>query len=513
MKSSIKTQMVLVFASLVILISGMNLVINNLWLERYYIREKKSTMIEIFDKLNAIGDSADYQSDDFEQMIQEIQETDSVVLIILKATEDGAASIVYETSDDVLMRGRIEGYLRGFSITDDTSDVLKQTDRFRIQKFHDSVNHMDYLESYGVFENGCFFLMRLPIQSIRENVKISNQFSTYITLAGILLMVILVWRFSERITKPIRELTVISQKMADLDFGVRYQSGGKDEIGVLGKNFNQMSEKLEQTISELKTANNALQKDLKKKEEIDEMRKEFLSNVSHELKTPIALIQGYAEGLQEGIGDDPESREFYCDVIVDEAGKMNRLVQKLLTLNQLEFGTDVVNIERFNLTELISGVAQSSALLAEQKNAALVLRTIDADGNVREKNAKDAKAALTDLFVWGDEFKMEEVVTNYISNALNHVDGELCITVTEQVLDRKVRVLVHNTGELIPEEDLDKLWIKFYKVDKARTRAYGGSGVGLSIVKAIMDSHNQQYGVYNDGDGVTFWFELEVADA
>ena len=110
---------------------------------------------------------------------------------------------------------------------------------------------------------------------------------------------------------------------------------------------------LEKTISELKTANNELQRDVEKKEAIDEMRKEFLANVSHELKTPIALIQGYAEGLQEEINDDPESRQFYCDVIVDEAAKMNNMVKKLLTLNQLEFGNDVVAMERFDLTALV----------------------------------------------------------------------------------------------------------------------------------------------------------------
>ena len=224
------------------------------------------------------------------------------------------------------------------------------------------------------------------------------------------------------------------------------------------------------------------------------MRQEFLANVSHELKTPIALIQGYAEGLQDCINDDAESREFYCEVIIDEAAKMNNMVKKLLSLNQLEFGNDVVNIQRFDLTELINGVIQSATLLAEQKGAQI---------SFEQKQP---------LYVWGDEFKLEEVVTNYISNAINHVDGEKQIEVTVLHQNDKVRVSVFNTGELIPEDSLDKIWIKFYKVDKARTREYGGSGIGLSIVKAIMDSHHQKYGVYNRKEGVVFWFELDAAD-
>ena len=170
-----------------------------------------------------------------------------------------------------------------------------------------------------------------------------------------------------------------------------YTSGGEDEIGELGHNFNQMSDKLERAISELKSANARLQKDIEEKTQIDEMRQEFLSDVSHELKTPIALIQGYAEGLKENISDDAESRDFYCDVIIDESAKMNALVKKLLNLNQLEFGNDQLSMERFDLAELIRGVIQSSHILIEQKEAKILFQQQEP------------------VYVWGDEFKIEEV--------------------------------------------------------------------------------------------------------
>ena len=223
---------------------------------------------------------------------------------------------------------------------------------------------------------------------------------------------------------------------------------------------------------------------------VEESRQEFVSNVSHELKTPLALIQGYAEGLQECINDDAESREFYCEVIIDEADKMNRMVKKLLTLNQLEFGNDQVIMERFDMTELIRGVANSTRILMEQKGIRLEL-----------ENSEEA-------WVWGDEFKVEEVITNYMSNAINHADGEKLIRVFYTRSEDKLRVSVFNTGQPIPEEDIEKIWVKFYKVDKARTREYGGSGIGLSIVKAIMDSFHQRCGVINHEDGVEFWMEL-----
>jgi signal transduction histidine kinase len=312
-----------------------------------------------------------------------------------------------------------------------------------------------------------------------------------------ILSVFIIWIVSARITKPITELTKISEKMADLDFDTKYNSKSRDEIDLLGENINELSSALEKTISELKTANNELKRDIEKKEQTDEMRKEFLSNVSHELKTPLALIQGYAEGLKEGINDDDkESRDFYCEVIIDEAGKMNNMVKKLLDLNQLEFGYDVVTMERFDIVALISNFLTSAEILINQNGV-----------NVKHD-------IIPPVYVWADEFKTEEVVRNFFSNAINHVNGDKIIEIKYRLIEQensnKVRVSVFNTGEPIPDESLPHIWEKFYKVDKARTREYGGSGVGLSIVKAIMESMNQEYGVINYTNGVEFWFELET---
>ena len=283
--------------------------------------------------------------------------------------------------------------------------------------------------------------------------------------------------------------------MTELDFEVKYQPAKHrtNEIDVLGRDMNLMSETLEKTISELKSANNQLQSDIEKKNEIDEMRKEFLSNVSHELKTPLALIQGYAEGLKECVHDDAESRDFYCEVIMDEADKMNQMVKKLLTLNQLEFGNETVTMEHFDLTELITGVINSQMLLAEQSGIRI---DFEADGP---------------MLVWADEFKVEEVVTNYLSNAIHYASYEKRILIRYIKKADCVRVCVFNTGEPIPESELENVWIKFYKVDKARTREYGGSGIGLSIVKAIMESFHRECGVENHEDGVEFWFELDTS--
>lgn len=359
-----------------------------------------------------------------------------------------------------------------------------------IYKVFESRINSHNIELVGELETGQNIFIRSNFESIKESAEISNNFLAYVGGGAIILGIVVMLIVSKRFSKPILELASIADRMSKLDFDVKYDVSTSDEIGQLGESINILSDKLKETIGELKTANNELTKDIENKIQIDEMRKEFLSNVSHELKTPIALIQGYAEGLLENVSDDVESRNYYCEVIMDEAAKMNSMVKKLLELNHIEFGDNKVDIQRFDISSLIKGIITSSAILIEQKGAKI------------EFDEKEA-------YVWADEYMIEEVVSNYLSNALNHVDGEMRIRIYYEEHDGRLRVCVANDGKNIPEEELDKLWIKFYKVDKARTREYGGSGVGLSIVKAIMDSHSKPCGVVNTADGVMFWFELE----
>ena len=372
--------------------------------------------------------------------------------------------------------------------------IISSNDNYTLQKVYDERLGDCYLEIWGTLDNGYSIILRTPIQGIKDNVNISTTLIKYVGGAILAVGIIAAFVVSTYITRPIKQLSNIAEKMSEMDFNARYEGSDKGEIGLLGKSMNNMSEKLEQNIAELKKANLELKKDIDKKEKLEIMRTDFLSNVSHELKTPIALIQGYAEGLKEGITDDPESMEFYCDVIMDEANKMNTMVKRLLTLNQIEFGNDEPEMERFDINELIASVADANAIRAGQKNMSIVF------DNRNEHN-----------FVWADEYKTEEVLTNYISNALNHCDGKRAIEVRTEKSENggTITVTVYNSGKNIADEDLERIWEKFYKTDKARTREYGGNGIGLSIVKAIMDSMGQEYGVRNVSDGVEFWFNLD----
>ena len=462
-------------------------VLNTTLLPRYYMHNKKHVLMENYETISNASEQDKLESDEFTVTFDNLCSNGNIMTLILQP--DG--KVLRSSVNDL---DALRGELWNVLLHTDDMEVLYSNDQYQLLRKNDTRLDSEYLVLVGVLENGDMILMRTAVESIRESAAISNRFLLFVGAAAIVSSLLVAFFTTRHITKPLQQLTDISKRMVDLDFNAKYESNRSNsyEVEELGNHINRLSENLERTISELKTANVELQDDIEKKIQIDEMRKEFLSNVSHELKTPLALIQGYAEGLQECINDDAESREFYCDVIIDEADKMNRMVKKLLTLNQLEFGNDQVVMERFDMTELVRGVANSTKILMEQKGIRLEL-----------DNPEEA-------WVWGDEFKAEEVITNYMSNAINHADGEKVIRVFYTRFEDKLRVSVFNTGQPIPEDDIDKIWVKFYKVDKARTREYGGSGIGLSIVKAIMDSFHQQCGVINHEDGVEFWMELST---
>ena len=348
-------------------------------------------------------------------------------------------------------------------------EIILENDKYTVQEVYDSRLLDDYIELWGTLDNGDFILIRTPIQSVKDNVHISNTLITYVGIGTLLIGVVAAFVLSSYISRPIKQLSDIAERMSNLDFEAHYEGDDKGEIGLLGDSMNNMSHKLEENISQLKAANLELQRDIDKKEKLEQMRTDFLSNVSHELKTPIALIQGYAEGLKD----------------------------------QIEFGEDELVMERFDINELVKSVAAANELRASQKE--LTIQTFMSE---------------EPLYVWADEYKVEEVITNYISNAINHCCNENIIKVNVEQIDKdNVRVTVYNSGKNIPEEDIEHIWEKFYKVDKARTREYGGNGIGLSIVKAIVESMGKQCGVRNGSDGecgvmnvdggVEFWFDLD----
>ncbi len=507
-RCSIRWRYTCIFISLMLALLLAIMGINTFFLERYYSMEKVSVMEQAYNSLDNMIKAAnragisldqlfpeDYDASDSSsgtaatEYIRSLAETSNISVVIMDTETDRsfAASL-----DEDFIKHRLSEYIFG-SRTAGDGRVVRSFQNYRIEENMRYGSSGGYLESWGYFsDNRTCFIMSMPLSSLHESVRFFNRFLLSIGSLVLVLGAAVMYFATKKITEPINSLANLSERMTKLDFSARYTGSNEDELGTLGRSMNSLSERLETAIAELKTANNELQSDIENKRLIDQKRQEFVANVSHELKTPIALIQGYAEGLQDGLCEDPESRDYYCGVIVDEAKKMNRMVRQLLNLSAIEQGKDAPDFTRFNLSKVVKGVVAAADILVKQKEASVEL-------DVPES-----------INVWADEFKIEEVITNYLNNALNHLQAPNQISIyTEAEGENTVSIHVMNTGKQIPEEDLNKLWEKFYKVDKAHTRAYGGSGLGLSIVRAIADAHHQRCGVKNTRTGVDFWFTLE----
>lgn len=504
-------------AILIIIIGGviyLTWFLNLVFAESYYEASEKANIVTTFHKVKMILEEDQSQSE-LEEELSQICNTTNIKMMIVKSND-------YFYSQDVVFSNLVID-------TSSYHEIAEALDQLRSQlmfgqsekEYGDPIWGNRYSESWDTLvnkgylvcpvrnrdsgENGIYLFgftdddymmaMRISLDSIQTSVKIGNSFLGYTGLIGMLIGGIAIYVVSIQFTNPIKEMAVVADRMTQLDFDAKVHVETHDEMEELGNSMNKLSETLESTIADLKSANLELQKDIAKKEQIDEMRKEFLSHVSHELKTPIALIQGYAEGLSENINDDEESREFYCEVIADEAQKMNLMVQKLLTLNQIEFGNTQLDMQRFDICQLIENKVQASQILIMKNDNRVCFE---------EKGP---------VYVWADEFMIEEVFSNYFSNALHHVTPSGMIRIWFEYRNQDLRVHVFNEGKQIPQEDLEKLWIKFYKVDKARTREYGGSGIGLSIVAATMKAHGKQFGVNNVENGVDFYFDLDCKTA
>ncbi len=533
MKSSLRFKINLILAISIIVILTIGILANTMLSGDYYISGKKRSMVETYNDIdeayinrtkimegfaaNSASDSwamgqttadlehiAERFDTELKSSFDRISENRNMRILILEDSGmktidpvtgqlQSTYNIAFYSAPSINQSQTQEEIVREFGMRSNASgENIESTDSYNIFTVEGSSDEMSYLYLQGRLSNGNLLYVRSSLQSIEESVQIANRFYILITLAVSALMMVVMYFISKSFTAPILELSDLAENMAEQKFDIMYTGNRTDEIGKMGQSMNYLSKSLERSMSELKSANVKLQADLDKKVKAEERRKVFISNVSHELKTPIALIQGYAEGLSENITEDQESREFYCSVIIDEANKMNEMVKKLLDLNRLEAGDSQVTMEHFNVTELVKNILNNSSILFMQKGAKLLF---------------DQKEP---VYAWGDTELVTEVFTNYMSNALNHVEGEMRIEVYIDDNGDTVRTSVFNTGEQIPEEELDNIWEKFYKVDKARTREYGGNGVGLSIVKAAMENMGQECGVFNRDDGVEFWFELEA---
>ncbi len=488
---SVRVKLFITISTIILLIIVFLVIVNNLVLGQFYIYSKRQALKSVYETVNNYYQNP--QNTNLETQLEQISIQNNFDILI---KNDQNVSIYTSNKDFYSTLGQMNEMTIKFKVG--MGEILEESEQYVIKKIKDTKNGVTYVLLSAMLDNGYQLYIRIPLNAIQESVKISNNFLYLIAGITILISAVIVSYVSRRFTDPILELNDIAKKMSNLDFSQKYRiTDAGDEINNLGKSINAMSEKLEKTIKQLRKTNLELERDIEEKSKIDEMRKSFISDVSHELKTPIALIQGYSEGLLENVNSDEESRKFYAEVIQDETNKMDKLVKQLLELMKLEYGKREFNDAKFNIVELEKEVVRKSKVMLEEKEIKVEFETPE------------------EVNVIADDFYIEQVISNYLTNAIKNikeVNNKKIIKIENSVNveQGKVRIKVFNTGDNIPEEHMQKIWNRFYKIDESRNRTDGGTGIGLSFVKAVMNNYQNSYGVINKDDGVEFYFELEL---
>lgn len=492
---SISKKLFLITFSLIFIVLIASMIFQNLFFEDFYLDKKVKEMTKEATKFSELY-SYQISNEDLllKALLQFEQDTNSKIAIF---SLDGQLKILrdYNKATDDFQ-----------TLTAYCSELINNQEL--IYKVLDSgipqatvfENKMSNTTKIGILspislnsKNDAIIVVVSPMQPIREASSVINEFYRYLFIGFSFIALLLSSIYANLISKPLVKINKAAKKMSSMDFTVKCEVESTDEIGNLAETLNFLSSTLEGTLDDLKQKNRLLEEDIEKERKIEEMRKDFIASVSHDLKTPIGIIEGYAEGLKDGIatGDDIN---LYLNTIIDEAYKMNKLVTNMLELSKLESGSIDLEIERFNILRLIRKLLKSFSLEFSNKNININLRT-----------------DLEYSYVIGDTFQLENVLTNLLSNSIKYTpEGENVII---KVIEKEylVEISIENKGASIQEEEIDNLFTKFYKIEKARTTSSNSNGLGLSIVKRILTLHESEYSLTNTEDGVLFKFTLKKA--
>ncbi len=474
--TSIRTRMFLQVGAVVFAAVILILLLNNSLLPIIYEQNEKSEMLEVRNEIEELN----FEFDDFSAQLNTLEKKHSFSID------------VYSEIGDPLYFGTDDIFSSSGKITVSKHREYSDGSFFEIQTIQNE--NSQYIVYGAKLGNGTEIEIYGRKDAIDETADIAIAITAVTSVVAMLAALGVIYFYSSRFTKPLIKMSEVTEKMADMDFSQKCRVDGNDEITVLSKSINHLSDSLNETLEDLNTKNARLEKDIEKEKTLEKIRKDFISNVSHELKTPISIIRGYSEGAGLMIeSGECEQAKKYCDVIVGETEKMNSLVLQLLELSMYESGNVDLKSERFDISSLIDAYAQSNSI------------------KFGEKGIKFENTVESNTFVIGDEIKTEMIINNYISNAVSHCENEKQITVSGIDMGDVVRVCVFNTGKPICDEDIDKIWISFYRADKSRSRSEGRFGLGLSIVSAVQKLYGLGYGVYNTCGGVVFWFDVKKA--
>ncbi|MDA1679016.1 MULTISPECIES: sensor histidine kinase [unclassified Bacillus cereus group] len=318
------------------------------------------------------------------------------------------------------------------------------------------------------------------LQPVDEAVQMVQDYYIYIIAFVVVLIFLTSFYYSKQIAKPLLKINDTTKKIAHLDFTEQIPITSKDEIGDLSKNINVLSNKLHSHIGQL-------EQDIEKERKLENTRKEFISGVSHELKTPLSIMKSCISILKDGVAE--HKKEYYFQAMEREVDKMDTLILDMLELAKFESGTYKMKKDAFYIDTVIEDICEHLSVEIEKKELHV------------HKN-------ICSFEVVANQSRIEQIIVNFITNAIRYTPNKEDIMISTIDEKDRIKVCIENKGTHIEEEQLDKIWDRFYRVDAARKRSQGGTGLGLAISKNILELHDAEYGVKNTEDGVLFYFYL-----
>ncbi|PGM64620.1 two-component sensor histidine kinase [Bacillus cereus] len=319
------------------------------------------------------------------------------------------------------------------------------------------------------------------LQPVDEAVQMIQEYYVYIIMFVLLLIFIASFYYSKKIARPLLQINKTTQKIANLDFSERVPVMSKDEIGDLSQNINLLSNTLHSHIEQL-------QRDIEKEKQLEHTRKEFISGVSHELKTPLSIMKSCISILKDGVAS--HKKGYYFKAMEKEVDKMDMLIVDMLELAKFESGTYKMQMDVFYIDQAIQHICEQLSMEITKKQL-------------------HVHTHLSAIEVIANYHRIEQVITNFITNAIRYTPEKENIIISTIDEPSRIKVCIENKGAHIEEDQLDKIWDRFYRVDTARQRSQGGTGLGLAISKNILELHGAEYGVHNTVDGVLFYFYLQ----
>ncbi len=385
------------------------------------------------------------------------------------------------------------GNTKALIIPSDIAESIHTLETGKSQTFgEDDSGKGSVLTLVSKLNDNTALVLETPKGYIAQTAGLAVRYNIYLSLGLFVLGSIAMYTLATRLSKPIQHIQQVADKIAHMELSERCEVHTDDEVGMLGGSINNMADKLQENIDQLTAANEVLKSDLDRQEKTDQMRRDFIANVSHDIKTPLTVIISYAEALKDLSQSDKKERAEFCRIILEEGNRMAYMVNQLLGLSQLESGMVKMEKTRFNIGELLELTAKNQRLIAAKKEIGIAVT-----GDMS-------------IVVHADYPSIQKVVDNLLQNAVKYTPEGGRIELSCHSEAEGCRVRIFNTGAPIAEADLPHLFDSFYRADKSRKRSAADSfGLGLAIVKAVMEKHGQPFGVHNRADGVEFWFGLE----